>query len=165
MATKIRVPVLRPSHSLLGALVATTIVVTVALCWAGWRLLDQGLASFVRDRPENMSSAFMVASVSGGVPRVLFETAGAFSLNGQWWQWTPDSHGVVEKGGFNESGEFWHLPLTGPARKLDIDGRQWGEGFQVHPEGGQIAFAAQAGEPGAEVWALEDLLPSRSSTR
>jgi len=33
--------VFRPSHSLLGALTATTVVVTAALCWAGWRLLDQ----------------------------------------------------------------------------------------------------------------------------
>ncbi len=31
----------RPPHSLLAALTLTTIVVTVALCWAGWRLLDQ----------------------------------------------------------------------------------------------------------------------------
>jgi signal transduction histidine kinase len=33
--------VFRPPHSLLAALVSTTVVVTVALCWAGWRLLDQ----------------------------------------------------------------------------------------------------------------------------
>ena len=31
----------RPPHSLLAALTLTTIVVTVALGWAGWRLLDQ----------------------------------------------------------------------------------------------------------------------------
>jgi signal transduction histidine kinase len=33
--------VFRPPHTLLAALAATTIVVTLALCWAGWRLLDQ----------------------------------------------------------------------------------------------------------------------------
>lgn len=32
---------LRPPHALLAALAATTIVVTSALGWAGWRLLDQ----------------------------------------------------------------------------------------------------------------------------
>src|SRR5213594_2342331 len=31
----------RPGHSLLAALVVTTVVVTAALGWAGWRLLDQ----------------------------------------------------------------------------------------------------------------------------
>lgn len=31
----------RPPHRLLAVLAATTLVVTVALCWAGWRLLDQ----------------------------------------------------------------------------------------------------------------------------
>jgi signal transduction histidine kinase len=33
--------VLRPTHSLLAALVSTTVVVTAALGWAGWRLTDQ----------------------------------------------------------------------------------------------------------------------------
>ena len=31
----------RPPHALLAALVATTLVVTAALGWFGWRLLDQ----------------------------------------------------------------------------------------------------------------------------
>ncbi len=31
----------RPPHRLLAVLAATTLVVTVAICWAGWRLLDQ----------------------------------------------------------------------------------------------------------------------------
>jgi hypothetical protein len=30
-----------PTHSLLAALVSTTVVVTMALGWAGWRLVDQ----------------------------------------------------------------------------------------------------------------------------
>jgi len=132
---------------------------------------DGRFAAFIRERPENASSAFMVTSVSGGAPRVLFEAAGAFSLNNGSWQWTPDSQGVIvenEKGGNSfDSREFWHLPLTGPARKLDIDGRQWGsgEGFQVHPDGRQIAFAAQAGEPGAQVWALENFLPTATANK
>jgi len=33
--------VARPPHRLLAVLAATTLVVTAALCWAGWRLLDQ----------------------------------------------------------------------------------------------------------------------------
>ena len=31
----------RPPHRLLAVLAATTLVVTAAICWAGWRLLDQ----------------------------------------------------------------------------------------------------------------------------
>jgi Tol biopolymer transport system component len=130
---------------------------------------DGRLAGFIRERPESTSSAFMVAPVSGGAPRVLFEAAGAFSLNNGFWQWTPDSQGVIienEKGGGSfENPELWHLPLTGPARKLDIDGRQWVEGVQVHPDGKQIAFAAQAGEPGAEIWALENFLPAATANK
>jgi signal transduction histidine kinase len=33
--------VVRPPHRLLAVLAVTTLVVTAALCWAGWRLLDQ----------------------------------------------------------------------------------------------------------------------------
>jgi signal transduction histidine kinase len=55
--------VLRPPHSLLGALVATTIVVTVALCWAGWRLLDQQHAiDEQRAREQLESSADAIAA-------------------------------------------------------------------------------------------------------
>ncbi|MBI2186908.1 MAG: HAMP domain-containing histidine kinase [Acidobacteria bacterium] len=48
---------------MLGALVATTIVVTVALCWAGWRLLDQQHAiDDQRAREQLESSADAIAA-------------------------------------------------------------------------------------------------------
>lgn len=115
------------------------------------------------DRARN-SSAFVIAQVPSGQQRVLLQTEGAFSLSIHW-QWMADSQGlVVRKGGPGGDGsapvELWHLPLNGPPRKLDVDARQWGEGFSIHPDGHQIAFAAQAGAPGDEVWALERFLPS-----
>lgn len=54
---------LRPPQSLLAALAATTVVVTVAVCWAGWRLLDQQRAiDEQRAREQLDSSADAIAS-------------------------------------------------------------------------------------------------------
>jgi hypothetical protein len=51
-------------------------------------------------------------------------------------------------------------------RKLDIDTSKWGDGrFAVHPDGRQLAFVATVGEPGAEVWALENFLPAQTGKR
>jgi hypothetical protein len=57
--------------------------------------------------------------------------------------------------------ELWRIPLTGDARKLDVDTRKFVEGGHValHPDGTHVAYVATAGEPGSEVWALENLLP------
>ena len=56
-----------PTQSLLGALAITTVVVTIALGWAGWRLLDQQRAldeQRARDRVESAADA-VVAGVQG----------------------------------------------------------------------------------------------------
>jgi len=58
-----RIPVFRPPHSLLAALVTTTMVITAALCWAGWRLLDQQRAiDEQRARAQLESSADTIAA-------------------------------------------------------------------------------------------------------
>ena len=67
LAVKIPVPMLRPPRSLLAALVATTMVVTVALCWFGWRLLVQQRAideQRARDQLEVGADA-MAAGIRG----------------------------------------------------------------------------------------------------
>jgi two-component system phosphate regulon sensor histidine kinase PhoR len=56
----IRATVFSPTRSLLAALLSTTVVVTVALGWAGWRLLEQQQAlddQRARDRSESMADA------------------------------------------------------------------------------------------------------------
>ena len=57
----------RPGHSLTTALVATTVVVTAALCWAGWRLLDQQRAiDDQRARAQLESGADAIAAAVRG---------------------------------------------------------------------------------------------------
>jgi signal transduction histidine kinase len=57
----------RPGHSLLTALVATTVIVTAALGWAGWRLLDQQRSiDDQRARDQLESGADAIAAVVRG---------------------------------------------------------------------------------------------------
>jgi signal transduction histidine kinase len=57
----------RPPQSLLAALAATTVVVTAALCWAGWQLLDQQRAideQRARERLEATAEA-LASNITG----------------------------------------------------------------------------------------------------
>ena len=59
-----------PTRSLLAALVSTSVVVTMALAWAGWRLLDQQRAideQRARDRLEHAADA-LAAGFLGNLP-------------------------------------------------------------------------------------------------
>lgn len=58
-------------HSLLAALVTTTTVVTAALCWAGWRLLDQQRAIDEQRARQQLESA--ADAVAAGVRGKLAE--------------------------------------------------------------------------------------------
>ena len=104
-----------------------------------------------------------VASVAGGQPRTLFRAAGAEALHFQW-EWTADGKAILVKKGPMPAAadELWFVPLEGTPRKLAIDLRQWVEGghVQLHPDGRHLAFVANAGQPGAEIWALENFLPA-----
>lgn len=124
---------------------------------------DGRLVAFVRGDPAEKRSIFMIAPLSGGAPHAVFNAPGTYGLDGQHWQWTADSQAVVvQKDGNNGPTELWRISVTGAAQKLDLDLSQWAEGFSIHPNGHEIAFAAQAGAPGAEVWALENFLPPSS---
>jgi Tol biopolymer transport system component len=99
--------------------------------------------------------SFVVAPVSGGEARVLGTLPGFTQV----WQWAADSQSVLLQKPVGDGLELWQLPLAGEARRLDVDGSQW-TWFHISPDGKQIAFAARAGKPGNEVWALENFLPA-----
>jgi Tol biopolymer transport system component len=120
---------------------------------------DGRFAGFVRYDPDGKTTSFVVSQVSGGMARVVFKVDGPNALD-PVWQWTTDSQAVVVMARKPEGGELWRVGVAGEMRKLAIDVRQWGEGFSIHPDGRHIAFVAQAGAPGDEVWALENFLPA-----
>jgi hypothetical protein len=80
------------------------------------------------------------------------------------WQWTPASDAVLARRiapGARE--DLWLIRLNGQPRRLNVDTSAWFEGghLQLHPDGRRVAFVDAAGDPGAEVWALENFLPVR----
>jgi signal transduction histidine kinase len=77
--------VLRPPQSLLAALAATTVVVTVAVCWAGWRLLDQQRAIDEQRAREQLDS---------GADAIASRISGRLAETGEWlsaWVVSPAS--------------------------------------------------------------------------
>jgi len=117
--------------------------------------------AFIREDRPARTMTFMVAPLSGGAPRALWQASGASALFPRW-QWTRDSQAaIVLKRNGSENAELWFVPINGTPRKLDFDTRQLGEGVDVHPDGRLIAFAASAGAAGDEVWALENFLTKR----
>ena len=120
---------------------------------------DNHLVGFVRRDSVGGGSALVVMPIAGGPAQSLLSVAGPDQVN--WnWRWTPDSRAIITLTGKPGSpGTLWMVPLSGQPRKLDIDMSRWVEGghLDIHPDGRQAAFVATAGEPGAEVWALENL--------
>jgi Tol biopolymer transport system component len=130
---------------------------------------DGTAVSIVRPDSEGKSMALSVASLPGGSTRELMRVPSPSRFAGGL-QWTSDNQLIAEVAtpGVTRGSVGWVIPLSGPPRKLDIDMRQWIEGFSVSPDRRQIAFTAQAGDPGYAIWALENILPvtrERSTAR
>jgi hypothetical protein len=124
---------------------------------------DGRLVGYVRDDATGRASTFMVMPRSGGPATAVF---GGGRL-GFHWQWLPDSQGALVTRFRTPEGpevELWIVPLDGEAKRVDLDMRLSHDGglVQLDPAGRRIAFVATAGEPGAEVWALENFLPARN---
>jgi len=95
----------------------------------------------------------------GAAPRVVLEKPDIHT-----YQWMAGSDSLVALVRGLKDGDLWHVPLTGTIRKLDIDAQSWIE-FRVSPDGRQVAAAAQVGDTGDQVWALENFLPASSRNR
>ena len=117
-------------------------------------------------------SSLLIVPVAGGQPRELFRITIPEGFIPGPFGWTPDSRAVIAIKNIGSRRELWLAPVTGgPHRKLDIDpniwmeggsgGRDWG--FSLSADGRSIAF--QTGKTVAEVWALENLLPTPIVTR
>jgi hypothetical protein len=107
----------------------------------------------------------LVAPLDGGTPRVVYRTADG-TLSPQW-VWAPDNQGViVGKEVAPSTEELWMVPFDGTPIRMKVETATWaGPFFSVHPNGRLLAFTARTGATGAEIWALENLLPAASAKR
>ena len=114
------------------------------------------------------AESLFVMPIAGGTPRQVFRPSTTDQHIGRW-DWTSDGRALgMALRRDNESHELWIVDVdSGRSRKLDVDIRHWiiGDGFHIDRAGKQIAFVANAGQPGLEIRALENFLPGVASTK
>jgi WD40 repeat protein len=116
----------------------------------------------------NQESTLSVAPLDGGPPRELLRVERPEHLvNNVVLSWVRDSTALVvtkrltaQPDHLGGPRELWLVPLSGAARKLDVDVSNWDVlnpiGARFSPDGTQVAF--MAGKRAMEVWALESFL-------
>jgi Tol biopolymer transport system component len=114
--------------------------------------------------------ALMIVPTAGGSPRVLVRFEAPDTLRGpeevRGKAWSRDGRTLI----YSISGEVWEglwtVPVAGgPPARLDLgmgDGQDpiISREIRFHPDGRRIAF--DVGRDGAEVWVMENFLPSRN---
>jgi Tol biopolymer transport system component len=122
---------------------------------------DRTLVGCMAIDESNRTTSFLVVPVAGGSTReILRVDAGEVLSN--FWSWLPDARGaIVARTDSRGTEALWYLPLVGTPRKLNVDLSKWSDDGEFHfsPDGKHLAFVANAGEPGAEIWGLENVLP------
>ena len=124
---------------------------------------DRTLAGCTARVQADLTTTFLVAPMDGGSPQALVRVAEGEALS-NFWSWLPDSRGaLLVRTDIRGKDALWQVPLEGTPRRLQVDLSRWTHDghFHVQPAGRHLAFLANAGEPGAEIWALENVLPRR----
>ena len=113
----------------------------------------------------------LVSASDGSVRELLSLTQGAWGST-QTAEWTRDGKDLLVVRETEGRHALLRVPIDGSAVKtLDVDPRIWidgaeggvDRGFSLSPDGRHLAFLA--GRTAAEVWAVENILPSRTSIR
>ena len=109
------------------------------------------------------SSGLLLISISGGEPQELLKASQPSSLVAVFWM--PDGRAILVNKALNDSqNELLLVPTAGgQPRKVDLGVTRFA-GFAVHPDGKQIAYVV-GGRGTAEVWALENFLPTLNAKK
>jgi hypothetical protein len=122
---------------------------------------DRRLAGCTGDVGADRTGTFLVAPMDGGTPQAVFRVAAGEALS-NFWSWLPDGSGaLLVRTDTHGKDALWHVSLKGTPRRLEVDMSKWTDDghFHLQPSGKHLAFLANAGEPGSEIWALENVLP------
>jgi hypothetical protein len=122
---------------------------------AGFRISPDGrLVGYIRNDAGGRSSTFIVVPIGGRAPRTVL-SGGRL---GFYWQWLPDSQGILVTKSTTPDGadaELWAVTLDGPARKVNVDMRQMEAGGLARCESdayGSRLLSAYPRRPFAGSW-------------
>ena len=117
----------------------------------------------ISGRP-NAPRTLNVRPTTGGELRELADEIVGPQVGGA--SWAPDSSAIYA---LKVSGELWRFPIDGSdPRKVDLklEGNNLNIGpFSMHPDGQRIAFGTRPTEKQAEIWVLENFLPTLSAKK
>ena len=108
--------------------------------------------------PEKKTHSIAVVPASGGALREILTLP---DIGGQLIEWENDGRGLI----FARAGrsELWRVPVEGgKPEKLDVSGKNMRR-LRIHPDGQRFAFPS--GEVKAEVWVMENLLPTVTGSK
>ena len=102
---------------------------------------------------DKKSMTINVMPSAGGEPREIITLP---DIGAQVLEWEPDGRSLIFARARNS--ELWRVPAEGgKPEKLDVSGKNM-RLLRLHPDGQRIAF--DAGEPTAQVWEMENFLPT-----
>lgn len=114
---------------------------------------------------------YLIPTAGGTATEVLRAKSGE-AFDGYRAEWTPDGRSLLLPKTYAPEPrmELWLVPMFdgGAPRKVDVDTAGFvlpGGGFAIHPNGNQLAYVGAAGKKGAEVWALENFLPTQAAAK
>jgi Tol biopolymer transport system component len=132
-----------------------------------FRMSRTGLRNYMQTSPDGRllgtivesgnAATLMVTRLADGVSTPVLTVTQPEVL--AWkWEWTEDSAALLIIKGTPSTGGVWLVSLNGVAKRLEIP--VGGEGVQISPDRTRVAFVAGAAVAnGAEVWALENVIP------
>ncbi len=143
-----------------------------------WPVGAKGYAPGLALSPDGQQLAFImnfddgyslrIAPSIGGETREVFrlpKSEGPPFPDGTWLVWTPDSRHLLFARRRDEATELWRISVDGG--EPENLGLAMGkiEHLNVHPNGHRIVFTGPGPKSGAEVWAMENLLPTSTVSR
>ena len=113
---------------------------------------DGNYLALTKSDPASKSNVLLRVSTHGGEVKEIFRVSSPARINAIGW--TADSGAVLA----NRAGGFWKFPISGEEPlKLEVGLPNLG----IHPDGRRIAYTAGGPAKPAEVWVLENFLPTQ----
>ena len=106
--------------------------------------------------------SYQIAPSTGGETREVLRVP---KPNGRRLVWTPDGRHLLFGKRKDEETELWQIPVEGgESQNLGLTMKKMNH-LSIHPDGRRITFTGPGPGRGAEVWVMENILPTSTASR